>query len=77
MKEKLLEQHKNDPFFGEYLKANEKGVKGEGGATVITEEESSSEAEEKEEEVEEEIEDKLAQKKNISDQDVSNSFFML
>lgn len=74
MKEKLLVQYEDDPTFGEFLKASEKGVKGEGGAAVLAAEikESSSEAEEEEEE---EHEDKLAQKRDISDQDVSTHFF--
>lgn len=70
LKENLLEQYKNDPSFSEFLKANKKGVEEEESAAVFAEQESSSE----EEEEEEEKEDKLAQKKDISDQDVSNIF---
>ncbi|XP_050698872.1 probable RNA-binding protein 19 [Eriocheir sinensis] len=77
LKAKLLSQYKDDPTFGEFLKANEKGAKEETSTPVVAkeeeeEEESSSEAEEEEEE-EEELDDKLAQKKDISDQDYLKS----
>ncbi|KAK8394725.1 hypothetical protein O3P69_005895 [Scylla paramamosain] len=74
LKEKLLGQYKDDPSFTEFLKADKKGAKEGEGAAVFAEQESSSEAEEEEDqEEEEEKEDKLAQKKNVSDQDYLKS----
>lgn len=72
LKEKLLGQYKNDPSFSEFLKANKKGAKEEEDPAVLAEQESSSEAE-GEEDQEEDEKNKLAQKKDVSDQDYLKS----
>ncbi|MPC22710.1 putative RNA-binding protein 19 [Portunus trituberculatus] len=69
LKENLLGQYKNDPSFSDFLKANKKGAKEEESAAVLAEQNSS----ESEEEEEEEKEDKVAQKKDVSDHDYLKS----